>query len=229
MTDRGQSITKRTRVIFWKREGNGGATYNACKGGMECRFGEEGGSGVQHSTQGSATDFCGQVGPGIGQLACGQPLYPQRCVGRASPATVLTPSPTYSASTAGRRVHGCPPADPALRDPVLRVPPYTPDYLLSLPAPSGHASHEIRRIVLTIIDRGASSVLGSYIYSLELNSREYSYFCVSVLCPIDWCRFHWNVNNNYTYLLSYCNWLFHWFTMLELLIIIYCFSVFHFI
>jgi len=30
---------------------------------------------------------------GIGQLACGQPLCPQRCVGRASPATVLTPSP----------------------------------------------------------------------------------------------------------------------------------------
>lgn len=30
---------------------------------------------------------------GIGQLACGQPLCPQRSVGRASPATVLTPSP----------------------------------------------------------------------------------------------------------------------------------------
>lgn len=30
---------------------------------------------------------------GIGQLACGQPLCPQCCVGRASPATVLTPSP----------------------------------------------------------------------------------------------------------------------------------------
>lgn len=156
------------------------------------------GGGTQHSTQGSATDFCGQVGPGIGQLACGQPLYPQRCVGRASPATVLTPSPTYSASTAGRRVHGCPPADPARRDPVLRVPPYTPDYLPPPPPRALRApSHEIRRVVLTVIDRGASSVLDLYIYvSFTESARIFVFFT----CFMS----HWleqiSLVNNYMYL-----------------------------
>lgn len=155
-------------------------------------MGGEGG-GTQHSTQGSATDFCGQVGPGIGQLACGQPLYPQRCVGRASPATVLTPSPTYSASTAGRRVHGCPPADPARRDPVLRVPPYTPDYLPSPPPRALRASsHEILCVVLTVIDRGASSVLDPYMYIFFYRIREYLYF-LRVLCLTDWSRFYWSI------------------------------------
>lgn len=51
------------------------------------------GFGVQqHGHKGQLQIFAGSSS-GVGQLACGQPLRPQRCVGRASPATVLTPSP----------------------------------------------------------------------------------------------------------------------------------------
>ena len=45
----------------------------------------------------------------VGQLACGNPLRPQLCVGRASPATVLTPSPRPPPPQAAEyAVHGAP-------------------------------------------------------------------------------------------------------------------------
>lgn len=50
-----------------------------------------GGRGGRGSRRGQVQIFAGSSS--VGQLACGNPLRPQLCVGRASPATVLTPSP----------------------------------------------------------------------------------------------------------------------------------------
>lgn len=168
MTDRALINSQAYKSIIFQKKERERKHIERMRVGTECRFGVEEDGGAQHSAQGSATDFCGQVGPGIGQLACGQPLYPQRCVGRASPATVLTPSPTYSASTAGRRVHGCPPADPDAPRVLRAFRHIPPDYLLPPPSSPPCAwgrSHEIRRVVLTVIDRGASRILDLYTLS----------------------------------------------------------------
>lgn len=49
--------------------------------------------GVGRRREGQVQIFAGSSS--VGQLACGNPLRPQLCVGRASPATVLTPSPDH--------------------------------------------------------------------------------------------------------------------------------------
>lgn len=66
-----------------------------------------GGRGGRRRRRGQVQIFAGSSS--VGQLACGNPLRPQLCVGRASPATVLTPSPRPPPPQAAEyAVHGAP-------------------------------------------------------------------------------------------------------------------------
>lgn len=84
--------TERADIAAYKSNIPNARGRNTTRG---CRSGEEEAARNNSPRAGTRVSYrflrAGRTG--IGQLACGQPLCPQRCVGRASPATVLTPSP----------------------------------------------------------------------------------------------------------------------------------------
>jgi len=86
---------------------------------------------------------------GIGQLACGQPLCPQRCVGRASPATVLTPSP----NVLGQYRRPQSPRSMDARGP-RASPPRSTIYFITFP--SYHSSIVVQTTIISPIDRDIS-------------------------------------------------------------------------